>query len=195
MSVVSTTVKEPLRRNGVALKVNERVWNAVLGCRLKNDIMVSVRFHGKPFSITVILRIKRFWKHVHTQEATKWKAEMQSALRSRYVSISATVIEHVCPSRDRHLLFSFSLLFSASGSDLLFPNMAAPRPVSKWPSSYSSQVHRQPCSWILSQITNSIWKGWMTTTFSINCAMEAGSMLFMQKVMDGCGQKYTLSFA
>ena len=45
---------ESLRRNGVALKVNERVWNAVLGCRLKNDIMVSVRFHGKPFSITVI---------------------------------------------------------------------------------------------------------------------------------------------
>ena len=32
----------------------------------------------------------------------------------------------------------------------------------------------------------------MTTTFSINCAMEAGSMLSTQKLMDGCGQKYTL---
>ena len=34
--------------------VNKRVWNAVLGCNLKNDRMVSVRFQGKPFSITVI---------------------------------------------------------------------------------------------------------------------------------------------
>ena len=46
--------QESLRRSGVALKVNERVWNAVLGCNLKNDIMISVHFHGKPFSITVI---------------------------------------------------------------------------------------------------------------------------------------------
>ena len=34
--------------------VNERVWNAVLGCSLKNDRMISVRFQGKPFNITVI---------------------------------------------------------------------------------------------------------------------------------------------
>ena len=34
--------------------VNKRVWNAVLGCNLKNDRMISVRFQGKPFSITVI---------------------------------------------------------------------------------------------------------------------------------------------
>ena len=34
--------------------VNKRVWNAVLGCSLKNDIMISVRFHGRPFNITVI---------------------------------------------------------------------------------------------------------------------------------------------
>ena len=46
--------QESLRRSGVALKVNERVWNEVLGCNLKNDIMISVHFHGKPFSITVI---------------------------------------------------------------------------------------------------------------------------------------------
>ena len=43
-----------LRRNGVAIMVNKRVQNAVLGCSLKNDRMISVHFQGKPFNITVI---------------------------------------------------------------------------------------------------------------------------------------------
>ena len=47
--------QESLRRNGVAIIVNKRVQNAVLGCSLKNDRMISVRFQGKPFNITVIL--------------------------------------------------------------------------------------------------------------------------------------------
>ena len=46
--------QESLRRNGVAPPVNKRVQNAVLGCNLKNDRMISVRFQGKPFNITVI---------------------------------------------------------------------------------------------------------------------------------------------
>ena len=46
--------QESLRRNGVALTVNKRVRNAVLGCNLKNNRMISVRFQGKPFNITVI---------------------------------------------------------------------------------------------------------------------------------------------
>ena len=46
--------QESLRRNGVALIVNKRVQNAVLGCNLKNDRMISVHFQGKPFNITVI---------------------------------------------------------------------------------------------------------------------------------------------
>ena len=46
--------QESLRRNGVAILVNKRVQNAVLGCNLKNDRMISVRFQGKPFNITVI---------------------------------------------------------------------------------------------------------------------------------------------
>ena len=46
--------QESLRRNGVAIMVNKRVWNAVLGCNLKNDRKISVRFQGKPFNITVI---------------------------------------------------------------------------------------------------------------------------------------------
>ena len=46
--------QEFLRRNVVALIVNRRVWNAVLGCNLKNARMISVCFQGKPFNITVI---------------------------------------------------------------------------------------------------------------------------------------------
>ena len=42
--------QESLRRNGVAIMVNKRVQNAVLGCNLKNDRMISVRFQGKPFN-------------------------------------------------------------------------------------------------------------------------------------------------
>ena len=46
--------QEPLRRNGVAIMVNKRVQNAVLGCNIKNNRMISVPFQGKPFNITVI---------------------------------------------------------------------------------------------------------------------------------------------
>ena len=55
MTVISTTVgKNPLEKNGVAMIVNRRVQNAVLGCNLKNTRMISVHFQGKPFNITVI---------------------------------------------------------------------------------------------------------------------------------------------
>ena len=46
--------QESLRKNRVAIIVNKRVQNAVLGCNLKNDRMISVHFQGKPFNITVI---------------------------------------------------------------------------------------------------------------------------------------------
>ena len=46
--------QESLRRNGVAIIVNKRVQNAVLGCNLKNNRMISFCFQGKPFNITVI---------------------------------------------------------------------------------------------------------------------------------------------
>ena len=46
--------QESLRRNEVAIIVNKRVQSAVLGCNLKNDRMISVRFQGKPFNIVVI---------------------------------------------------------------------------------------------------------------------------------------------
>ena len=50
MNIISTNV----RRNGIAIVVNKRVQNAVLGCNLKNDRMISLHFQGKPFNITVI---------------------------------------------------------------------------------------------------------------------------------------------
>ena len=46
--------QESLRRNGVAIRVNKRVQNAVLGCNLKNDRMISIHFQGKRFNITII---------------------------------------------------------------------------------------------------------------------------------------------
>ena len=46
--------QKSLRRNGVAIIANKRVRNAVLGCNLKNDRVISVRFQDKPFNITVI---------------------------------------------------------------------------------------------------------------------------------------------
>ena len=46
--------QESLRRNGVAIIVNKRVQNAVTGCNLKNNRMISVHFQGKPFNITII---------------------------------------------------------------------------------------------------------------------------------------------
>ena len=61
---------ESLSRNGVATIVNKRVQNAVLGCNLKNDRMISVHFQGKPFNITVI--------QVYTPTSNAEEAEVQS---------------------------------------------------------------------------------------------------------------------
>ena len=61
--------QESLRRNGVAIMVNRRVRNAVLGCNLKNDRMISVRFQGKPFNITVI--------HVYAPTSNAEEAEVE----------------------------------------------------------------------------------------------------------------------
>ena len=56
MTIISTTIygQESLSKNGLAIIVNKRVRNAVLGCNLKNDRMISAHFQGKPFNITII---------------------------------------------------------------------------------------------------------------------------------------------
>ena len=61
--------QESLRRNGGAIMVNKRVRNAVLGGNLKNDRMISVRFQGKTFNITVI--------QVYTRTSNTEKAEVE----------------------------------------------------------------------------------------------------------------------
>ena len=61
--------QESLRRNRVAIMVNKRVQNAVLGCNLKNDRMISVRFQGKPFNIRVI--------QVYAQTSNAEEAEVE----------------------------------------------------------------------------------------------------------------------
>ena len=61
--------EESLRRNGVAIMVNKRVRNAVLGCNIKNDRMISVHFQGKPFNITVI--------QVYAQTSNAKEAEVE----------------------------------------------------------------------------------------------------------------------
>ena len=65
--------QESLRRNGVAIMINKRVQNAVLGCNLKNDRMISVHFQGKPLNITVI---QVYVPNSNTEEAeVEWFCE------------------------------------------------------------------------------------------------------------------------
>ena len=69
--------QESLRRNGVAIRVNKRVRNAVLGCSLKNDRMISVRFQGKPFNITVI---QAYAPTSNAEEAERFYEDLQDLL-------------------------------------------------------------------------------------------------------------------
>ena len=71
--------KESLRRNGVAIIVNKRVWNAVLGCNLKNDRMISVRFQGKPFNITVI-QVYAWTSNTEEAEVEQFYEDLQKLL-------------------------------------------------------------------------------------------------------------------
>ena len=61
--------QEFLRRDGIVLIVNKRVWNTVLGCNVKNDRMISVHFQDKPFNITVI--------QVYAQASNTEEAEVE----------------------------------------------------------------------------------------------------------------------
>ena len=70
--------QESLRRNGVAI-VNRRVQNAVLGCNLKNDRMISVRFQGKPFNITVI-QVYALTSNTEEAEAERFYDDLQDRL-------------------------------------------------------------------------------------------------------------------
>ena len=80
MTIISTTVgKNPFRRNGVAIIINKRVRNAVLGCNLKNDRMNSVRFQGKPFNITVI-QVYALTSNAEEAEVEQFYEDLQDLL-------------------------------------------------------------------------------------------------------------------
>ena len=71
--------QESLRRNGVAIMVNKRVRNAVLRCNLKNDKMISVRFQGKPFTITVI-QVYALTSNAEEAEVEQFYEDLQDLL-------------------------------------------------------------------------------------------------------------------
>ena len=71
--------QESLRRNGVAIMVNKRVRNAVLGCNLKNDRMISVCFQGKPFKIMVI-QVYAPTSNVEEAEVEQFYEDLQDLL-------------------------------------------------------------------------------------------------------------------
>ena len=71
--------QESLRRNGIAIMVNKRVQNAVLGCNLKNDRMISVHFQGKPFNITVI-QVYAPTSNAEETEVERFYEELQDLL-------------------------------------------------------------------------------------------------------------------
>ena len=71
--------QESVRRNGVTIIVNKRVWNAVLGCNLKNNRIISVHFQGKPFTITVIQAYALTY-HPEEAEAEQFYEDLQDLL-------------------------------------------------------------------------------------------------------------------
>ena len=71
--------QEYIRRNGVAHIVNERIRNAVLGCNLKNNRMISVHFQGKPFKITVI-QVYAPTSNAEEAEAERFYEDLQDLL-------------------------------------------------------------------------------------------------------------------
>ena len=71
--------QESLRRNGVTIIVNQRVRNAILGCNLKNDRMISVRFQVKPFNITVI-QVYATNSNAEEAEAERFYEDLQDLL-------------------------------------------------------------------------------------------------------------------
>ena len=72
--------QESLRRNGVASMVNKRVRNAVLGCNLKNNRMITVHFQGKPFNITVI-QVYSLTSNAEEAEVERFYEDRQDLLK------------------------------------------------------------------------------------------------------------------
>ena len=82
--------QESLRRNGVAIMVNKRVWNTVLGCNLKNNRVISVHFQGKPFNLTII--------QVYAPTSNAEEAEVE-----QFCEDLQDLLELTHPKKDVHL--------------------------------------------------------------------------------------------
>jgi len=74
--------KESLKRNGVAIIVNKRVLNAVLGCNLKNDRMISLCFQGKPFNV-IVIQVFALTSNVEEAEAELFYEDLQGPLEPK----------------------------------------------------------------------------------------------------------------
>jgi len=105
--------QESLRRNGVAIMVNKKVQNAVLGCNLKNDRMISVRFQGKPFNITVSqvyaptsnaeeAEVERFYEDLQDLLELTPKKDVLFIIRSDQISRSV-VSDSLRPHESQHV--------------------------------------------------------------------------------------------
>ena len=90
--------QESLTRNGVAIMVNKRVWNAVLGCNLKNDRMILVRLQGKPFNSTVI-QVYAPTSNAEEAEAERFYEDLQSLLELIPPKDVLFIIGDECKSR------------------------------------------------------------------------------------------------
>ena len=84
--------QESLRRNGVAIMVNKRLQNAVLGCNLKNDRMISVHFLGKPFNITVI-QVYAPTSNAEEAEVEQFYEDLQDLLKLTHPKYVLFIIE------------------------------------------------------------------------------------------------------
>ena len=95
--------QESLRRNGVGIMVNRRVPNAVLGCNLKNDRMISGRLQGKPFNITVI-QVYAPTSNAEEAEVEWFYEELQDLLELTPKKICPFHCRGLeCKSRKKHL--------------------------------------------------------------------------------------------
>ena len=82
--------QEFLRRNGVDIIVNKRVQNAVLGCNLKKDRMISVHFQGKPFNITII-QVYALTSNAEEAEVEQLYEDLQDFLELTPQSMSSSL--------------------------------------------------------------------------------------------------------
>ena len=105
--------QESLRRNGVAITVNKRVQNAVLGCNLKNDRMISVHFQGKPFNI-IVIQVYAPTSNIEEAEVEWFYVDIQDFLELTPPKDILFIIGLECKSRKSRNIWSNMQIWSWS---------------------------------------------------------------------------------